>query len=182
MSQQKALDLLRQNVLGWPFDHIRPRDVARSISYRDGTMLSLLIGWWLLVAIQRIALLQQPQTWHFGFSLAFIPLMSRLQTYCLGYASPISLWGRILTLRWIIPGHDQVFLAPMAIVVVAGCGEVLVLQFPAFVPYIAPAGVTLIFLCAFNLGPSLKRWRLTGNHRLVPASLMARQQSEVQQV
>ena len=27
-----------------------------------------------------------------------------------GYADPISLWGRIRTLRWIVPGYDQVFL------------------------------------------------------------------------
>ncbi len=182
LSPQQAVDRMRLSVLGWPFDCIRPRDVARSISYRDGTMVSLLIGWWLFVSIQRFPLLQRPETWHFGFACAMFPALARLQTYCLGYASPISLWGRIVTLRWIIPGHDQVYLAPLAILALAGGGEVLVLEFPALLPLSVPATVTAIFLCALNLGPSLARWRLTGSHRLVPATLMAKQQAEVQQV
>src|SRR5262249_56326467 len=110
---QDALDRVRKNILGWPFDIIRPRDVAVSISYRDGLMLSLLLGWWMYVILQRI----DPQA-RFGanFVLVFIAqfaIAGRIGTYCWGYAPPISLWGRIFTLRWVIPGYDYVFLAPL---------------------------------------------------------------------
>jgi hypothetical protein len=183
LSQQKALDRMRQKVLGWPFDCIRPTEVAESISYRNGTMLSLLVGWWVFVALERIAPLQLPDVWRFMFGLAAMPIILwRLQIFCWGYAPPISIWGRIFTLRWIIPGYDQVFLAPIAILAVVGCGQQLVAEFPGFVPLIVPATIAMMLLCAFNLGPSLKRWRLTGNHRLSPAFLMAKKQAEVQQV
>jgi len=186
LSQQKALDLLRKNILGWPFDCIRPRDVAGSIRYRDGTMISLLLGWWAFVILQRIGPLPnaQPEGWRaFFFGFVSLPAAGiRASIYCWGYSSPISFWGRVFTLRWIVPGYDQVLLAPIALMGVALAGGELASRFPQSVPLIVPATMTAVGLCAFNLGPSLKRWRLTGNHRLSPAFLMAKKQAEVQQV
>lgn len=186
MSQQKALDKLRKNILGWPFDYIRPRDVAEPIKYRDGTMISLLIGWWAFVILHRIGPLPNAQPEGLlAFMLGFVGFPAagiRTSIYCWGYASPISFWGRVFTLRWIVPGYDQVALAPLAALGGALAGGELAGRFPAFIPLIIPAAMTLVGLCAFNLGPSLVRWRLTGNHRLSPAMLMAKKQSEVQQV
>ncbi|HEY2253826.1 MAG TPA: hypothetical protein VGH74_22280 [Planctomycetaceae bacterium] len=184
LSQQKAIDRMRQNILGWPFDCIRPTDVAPSMSYVNGTMLSLLLGWWTFVLLARLPELPHPELWGtllLGyFSLGVISV--RLARYCWGYAPPISLWGRIFTLRWIIPGYDQVFLTPITILVATVSGGYLIGQFPEFIILIVPGAVFVIFFCALNLGPSLKRWRLTGNHRLSPAFLMATKQAEVQQV
>jgi len=187
MSQQKALDRLRKNILGWPFDSIRPRDVAASIPYRDGTMISLSFGWWAFVILQRIGpqiANAQPQFWQpFLFGMLGLPLaIARIGIYCWGYASPISFWGRVFTLRWIVPGYDLVVLAPLATLGSAVAGGELAYRFPAYISLIVPVTLILAGLCTFNLGPSLKRWRLTGNHRLSPAILMANKRAEVQQV
>jgi hypothetical protein len=184
MSQQKALDRMRQNVLGWPFDCIRPTDVAPSVSYVHGCMLSLLAGWWVFVILQQVPALPRPEAWDFllGAFLTMPTIVSRLQIYCMGYAPPISLWGRIVTLRWIVPGYDQVLLAPLAIAGAAVAGHCLIVLFPEQVAFIVPGTAVAILMCAFNLGPSLARWRLTGHHRLSPTFLMAKKQSEVQQV
>jgi hypothetical protein len=186
LSQQKALDRLRKNTLGWPFDYIRPRDVAESLSYRDGTMISLLMGWWAFVILQRMGPVPnaQPESW-LAFLLGFvgIPAASiRVAIYCWGYASPISFWGRVFTLRWIVPGYDQVVLAPLAALGSALGGGILAGLYPEYVTLVVPVAIIGVGFCTFNLGPSLKRWRLTGNHRLAPAFLMAKKQAEVQQV
>src|SRR5260370_36375170 len=102
---------MRRNVLGWPFDNIRPRDVAASISYRDALMLSLLAGWWMFVILERI----DPQA-RFGGNFVLVVICQfavagRIGTYCWGYAPPISLCGPGFTLRWIIPRHGYVLLA-----------------------------------------------------------------------
>lgn len=184
LSQQKALDRMRQNLLGWPFDCIRPTDVAASVSYIHGTMLSLLFGWWTFVVLERLPALPRPEAWG-TLCLGYVSMgivNVRLAIYCWGYAPPISIWGRILTLRWIIPGYDQVLLAPLVILAVTVTGGCLLSQFPEFTTLILPGTVFVLWFCAFNLGPSLKRWRLTGNHRLSPAFLMMKKQAEVQQV
>jgi hypothetical protein len=179
---QDALDRVRKNILGWPFDIIRPRDVAVSIAYRDGLMLSLLLGWWMYVILQRV----NPQA-RFGanFILVFIAqfaVAGRIGTYCWGYAPPISLWGRIFTLRWIIPGYDYVFLAPLLAAGVTGAGISVQTLWKAPVEFAAPATLALLFIVTLTSAPTLDRWRLTGKHRLSPAVLMANKKAEVTQV
>jgi hypothetical protein len=39
--------------------------------------------------------------------------------YEYGFAPPISLWGRFLHFRWVIPCYDQLFVAPLC----AGLGS-----------------------------------------------------------
>jgi hypothetical protein len=33
---------------------------------------------------------------------------------------------------------------------------------------VLPVGVSLMSLISLNMGPTMKRWRLTGNHRIAP--------------
>jgi hypothetical protein len=183
LSQEKNLDRLRRKILGWPYDCIRPQEVAPSIAYRDGTMLSLLVGWWAFVMLSYV-----PSDHRFevgcvltGFACQFA-VLTRLAAYCWGYAPPINVWGRIFTLRWIIPGYDQVFLAPLATigVTVGAIWAQRHLNIPAGIA--APLTFATIFLFTLNGAPTLKRWRLTGNHRLSPAILMSSKKSEVTEV
>ena len=116
LSQEKGLDRLRRKILGWPYDSIRPQEVAAlSITYRDGTMLSLLIGWWFFVIVSYV-----PSDHRFevgcvlaGFACQFT-VFARLAAYCWGYAPPSTCGAESLPCGWIIPGYDQVFLAPLA--------------------------------------------------------------------
>ncbi|MGE5194957.1 MAG: hypothetical protein ACM3U2_20895 [Deltaproteobacteria bacterium] len=179
---QEGIDRMRRNVLGWPFDSIRPRDVGGSISYRDGLMLSLILGWWMFVILQHV---DPGARVVANFFLGFVCLFAaggRMQVYCWGYAPPINLWGRIFTLRWIIPGYDYVFIAPLLGIGITAAGISAQLQWHVPVEIAAPATLTLLFTITFTSAPTLERWRLTGRHRLSPATLMANKKAEVTQV
>jgi len=179
-SLDKWAQALRQSTLGFPFDSIRPTDVAASIKYRDGLMLSLLIGWWAFVLIPwnapREGLLFPIGLTTFGAGF------SRLGVYIHGHSSPINFWGRVFTLRWVIPGYDKVFLAPFSIFILAGLGGNLMFLLPGPPVITACATMTLIVAAALNLGPTLIAWRLTGKHRLSARQLMANKRGEVQEI
>jgi hypothetical protein len=179
---QEGIDRMRRNVLGWPFDNIRPREVAASISYRDGIMVSLLLGWWMFVILQHV----DPRARIAGnFFLGFIcqfAVGGRIGTYCWGYAPPINLWGRIFTLRWIIPRYDYVFIAPLLAIAVTAAGISVQPLWHVPVEIGAPLTLALLFIVTLTSAPTLTRWRLTGNHRLAPAILMANKKAEVTQV
>jgi hypothetical protein len=183
MSQEKAVDRMRQNVLGWPFDIIRPRDVAASITYREGIMLSVLAGWWCFVALQKVDPLAARIVGNMavGFACQFA-VIGRVATYCWGYAPPIGLWGRIFTLRWIIPGYDYVFIPPLLALSICGVGISAQTLFNVPVEIAAPLTLTLVFVITLTSAPTLLYWRLTGNHRLSPGTLMANKRAEVTQV
>ena len=104
---------------GWPFDRMIRDVLGQGISRIDAVICCALGSWWLFVlssffrgAETRMKLVVVP----FSILLVVLPIL-RLAIYVDGHRSPISLWGRIMTGRWIIPGYDQVFVAPLLIVV-----------------------------------------------------------------
>ena len=183
MSQEKMIDRMRQNVLGWPFDVIRPRDVAPSFSYREGIMLSILAGWWWFVVLQRIDPLVARVLGNVvvGFACQ-IAVIGRVATYCWGYAPPINVWGRIFTLRWIIPRYDYVFIAPLLAIAVTAAGISVQPLWHVPVEIGAPLTLALLFIVTLTSAPTLAYWRLTGNHRISAAALMTNKKAEVTQV
>jgi hypothetical protein len=179
---QGDIDRMRRNVLGWPFDCIRPRDVAASITYRDGLMLSLLAGWWMFVILQHVdPAARFAGNIFLGFACQFAA-WGRLGTYLWGYAPPISLGGRIFTLRWIIPGYDYVFIAPLLTLGITAAGISIQPLWNVPAGIAAPVTLTLLLIVTLTSAPTLERWRLTGNHRLAAATLMANRKAEVTQV
>jgi len=184
LSLEKKIDLMKQRILGWPFDVLRPKEIAPTLKYRDGIMLSLLVGWWAFVVIHRIKEVAHdltPVMIMVGFACQII-LAVRLATYCWGYLPPISIWGRILTLRWIIPGYDRVFVAPLAGLLITVFTLTAFNHWQIPVDISAPATLTLVLLSTLNLGPSLTAWRLTGKHRISPGMLMMNNQADVKQI
>jgi hypothetical protein len=101
---------------------------------------------------------------------AFGAIAVRLVRYTQNYRSPISLWGRVFTLRWIIPGYDKVFVTPIAAAVLFA----LSFRLPnAWAPAIHISGPFLVAMIAMVLlvgRPSLDEWRHTGSHRIVPTT------------
>ncbi len=152
---------------GWPYDRFH-RDVrmARGIGRGDAILISMLTGWWFFALGAWI-----PTQWlsTFLFSLAIALLMRRSVLYFQGYESPISVGGRIATFRWIIPGYDQaalfIVLTPLAIAMMIGL--TMYLQMDRY--QTIPAFAALLVLIALTTPPKLRRWRLTGQHRLVHA-------------
>jgi len=93
--------------------------------------------------------------------------LGRALVYCNICRPPVSFFGRIATGRLIITGYDQVMLAPLAILLTALAVTQIGNQFnllPSVIAALAAGSVPLIGLGA---GPRLRRWRLTGEHRMV---------------
>jgi hypothetical protein len=109
---------------------------------------------------------------------------------------PISLAGRVATGRWLIPGYDRVLVAPLLAVAVfvftvlalldvspkvaspprtaAGLGQVVVpaLYRAASDPVLqASVAVGLVLLITLTVGPSRRRWLLTGTFRIRPGPI-----------
>jgi hypothetical protein len=98
---------------GWPCDEISPRRPSIGIGYADALAVSLLAGWWVYVLMSTVAPMNQAP---FAFVAAHVmsPIaLFRAGIYCNRHDSPISLWGRLWTGRWIIPGYDVVLVAPL---------------------------------------------------------------------
>jgi hypothetical protein len=87
--------------------------------------------------------------------------------------------GRIFTLRWIIPGYDQVFIAPIfslaATILWCLAGDRM--DWPAST--VIPVGMFLTLFLTMGMGPSLAEWRLTGQHRLSPGELSGSAYSKI---
>ena len=127
----------------------------------------MLVGWWAYALEDWITLrMQFPMIM---FLLAQTVLINRGSLYFRGYAPPISLWGRIATFRWIIPGYDRALLAfPLALlalpaVILAGA------PFGIEPRQCTPAVAAIMVFITLSTPPTLRNWRLTGRHRLVAA-------------
>jgi len=166
LSMAEATRAMQEASCGWPFDQLQPRGAEAGRSSRGALIaLSVLAGWYLFASL---AVLPNPAgTVQFAFWNAIMALtLGRAATYCSGHAPPISLMGRLRNFRWIVPGYDQVFLAPICTILIG------VLALDRFRPpglddeSFLPAALTLACLVNATTGPSLVRWRLTGRHRI----------------
>jgi hypothetical protein len=90
----------------------------------------------------------------------------RIGVYMVNYWPPISFVARILTLRWIIPGYDRIFVAPW-IALLVGVMLPVALSAAGLEPHIAaPVSASCVLWLVLSLGPTLESWRFTGSFRL----------------
>jgi hypothetical protein len=91
----------------------------------------------------------------------------RLLIYCGTCRPPISLAGRLVTCRLIIPSYDQALAAPILTLLVGFGGPIVLWHWG--VGNALAAGLTMFLLVAISLGmgPNLARWQMTGMHRIV---------------
>jgi hypothetical protein len=155
----------------WYFDRFhRDISIASGVNRVDAVLACMLGGWWLYVLT---SLIPDPRAriTAAGFSnvtvMVCAPLV-RLVIYHQGCRPPISFWGRICTLRWIIPGYDQVFIGPIGALLAVPATVFLLrsLSVPIEIRFAIAAPVAA--LIALIAPPRLKRWRLVGHRRLVP--------------
>jgi hypothetical protein len=158
--------------LGWPFGALAPPgDDSITVSKRDRVLIAVLFGIWIFCLYRGIVAARDPG----GTSLAVIGILGvfvcssfRVLWYLIGYDSPLSFWGRLLRLRWIIPRYDILFLYPLlACLVYSAILGVSDWWLGAEPDACASVGLTSALLMLFLGGPSLRRWRLTGGHRIV---------------
>ncbi len=105
-----------------------------------------------------------------GSYAIFALAMTRLSLYFKGHHPPISIWGRLVTGRWIIPAYDAIFVAPLCILLVAVvlC-PILIFTIGISPLFAVPVTVILMGLCAMNLGPTRVHWLLTSPCQIVPS-------------
>jgi hypothetical protein len=154
---------------GWPFDRFH-RDISatRRVNVADAVLGCMLGGWWLY---NLASLIPAPDGREAILTIALcssvlISVWARLMLYTSGYRPPMSAWGRIRTLRWIIPGYDQVFVGPL-LTLIAGPLALLALRpFGLDFEIRLSFAVGLVVFVALVAPPGLRHWRLTGRHRL----------------
>jgi hypothetical protein len=158
--------------LGWPFDKLNPGAPLCSLTRANGLILSLLAGWY-LYSLNGLPDLNAWDTVTLGtFRLVVVlAALARVLMYCSGYSPPISLLGRIFTGRWIIPGYDRVFVAPLCAIVAGIIAPMLLTRWGLPLGAAIPISASFVLMILLTAGPRLPHWRLTGSHRLVPSSL-----------
>jgi hypothetical protein len=159
--------------LGWPFAFLGPKAAPRLVRWPDTLAIALLVGWFLHAILGHFTFdLQESQALS-QLVLGIAPLVAlvRIVGYVVKHAAPISLFGRLLTGRWIIPGYDRVFLASLYTCVAVALAEGLVYQLniPAVIgqPLVVALGVFLLL----SVGPTYRNWQLTGSHRINPQTV-----------
>jgi hypothetical protein len=107
-----------------------------------------------------------------GWLLCGFSVLARLSAYCISYRPPISLFGRLATGRWIIPGYDRALVAPIGGLLIwwwlaPALSEVL--HVPTAIGL--SISLTLALLAVLVPGPSYRDWVLASPCRMVPTKL-----------
>jgi hypothetical protein len=169
-----------KGMLGWPHDRLGPGFPNYNNGFTLGeTMLTgLLAGWWFFVVVYHTSHYDVENTNALMLSsmAIFYGVIARLAIYCHGYMPPLSLWGRVVHGRLIIPGYDKVFVAPLLAIITLVIMRMLLLwsNIPAL--FILPIGLMVSWWILLGMGPSLNAWRLTGNHRIVKGMMFEQAQ------
>jgi hypothetical protein len=167
-------------MLGWPYDRMLREVKGGHKNYGTDAVLCCMLGaWWLFVLSSFISDRGDRQavlSFPFVIVLAVCPA-ARLYVYMMGYIFPITLWARIWTGRWIIPGFDQVFVGPICSLLVGPLALALLHTWSVPLDLALPIATGLVPLVALNTPPRLKRWRLTGQHRIVHAMSLSNPQA-----
>lgn len=156
-----------QGQLGWPFCLMAPKTPTEWIGRRDGLLLSLLLGWFEFTAFTALYNVSAQQLRPVDPAVMFFPFIPLAigsgVTLLAIYGShwpPISLWGRLLTGRWIISSYDKMAVLPALAVATS-----LVLHSTHQIE-LGAVGTTLGFLMLLVFQPRVEEWWLTGPHRI----------------
>lgn len=159
--------------LGWTFDRLSANDVHARASFGIGILSGLLAGWWIFVlCVLDVRFGEKSfrvdQAWLFAGLAGFLTSFIRWAVYCSEYPPPFGFVTRLLTGNFILRRYDHVFIAPMlALTAAIALPRVLIaFELPPALVFSVPAAVAVAL--AIEIGPTLRNWRLTGAHRIVP--------------
>lgn len=157
--------------LGFPYDACAPVSPNPVIPFRHALLLSLLVGWtyyvltWALAPGDRF-MREMREIMCYGV-IPVSACLVRVTVYCGPYWPPISLLGRVATMRPIIPKYDRVFVAPLAALTVAVLLHTVFSRCAVPVEYGGAITVFAVLLILLGSGPSIGRWRMLGAYRAV---------------
>lgn len=158
-------------LLGWPYDRLAPTLSDDEPSYSWSAALSFLLSWWSFLVV---AVIVPHELGAVAVACVFAGLVMivRYAKYLAGYSPPLSLRGRFLTGRWILPGFDIVYLAPLLILLLSGsvflCAVLWNLPYCVAVAIISGGSLLIALQCP----PDLNEWKLTGGHQIVPGVML----------
>jgi hypothetical protein len=181
--------------LGWQYDLLSPKLQERPVSCIQGCMLSALAAWWVYVCAFKIwnaavtnnylTVEEHHANVNTGLTVilvagASIMAMVRILIYRFPERfQPISLWGRFRTGRWVIPGFDRIFVAPVLIIATAVGAPRTLLDWGYNGPVAHAIGFGLAVAVALMVGPTATQWALTGKYRMLPGVFGSRPQNMV---
>ncbi len=158
-----------RNSLGWPFERMMGDATKPSRLSKPDVVLSVLLAVFWVYALSSLLPNREQRRVPLLLLFCFAPLISmfaRLGIYTMGYTSPLSFWGRLFTLRWIIPRYDYVYITPF-VGFVSGFAVFAAfygLRAPEEIAFAASSAVPIL-VCLLG-PPSLRRWRLTGGYQM----------------
>jgi hypothetical protein len=158
-------------------------------------LIAALAAWWVYVfgcklwaaalANNHLTMREQRENVSIGLTVvlmigAIIMATVRITLYRISERfPPISLWGRIRTFRWIIPGFDRIFVAPVVIIVTALAAPRTLLDWGYNPPLAHSISAGLAVAVALLVGPTTKQWTLTGSYRILPGVFGNRPQNMI---
>ena len=159
---------LRSVELGWPFAVLGPWAHSRYVVWPHTLILALLPGWFLWAALSHPTLNaeQERGVVEIFSGVLVLLIIPRAFVWVIGHRAPISLFGRLATGRWIIPGYDRVFLACLLAVLAVMGGEIVLYRFAVPIAIGQRVVVSAWVYLLLAVGPSLRNWELTGEHRI----------------
>ncbi|HEX6962095.1 MAG TPA: hypothetical protein VF175_09530, partial [Lacipirellula sp.] len=105
-------------------------------------------------------------TWMVTAAVCFFLALGRCAFYATGHSSPLGLWARVRSGRWIIPRHDYVYLAPLATLAIGAALPWALFGLGVTAPLTAFVTVAGAMLIALGAPPTFAEWSLTGDYRL----------------
>jgi hypothetical protein len=163
--------------LGWPYDQLGARfPQLVGVTPPDALFSGALAGFWFFVGSYQLRFLPDAAAGRYAVYFVFLgPAVGiRIAVYCYGYVPPLSVLGRLVHGRWIIPGYDHVFVAPLLTVGVGAAALYVPRATGIDSLWTTPIAFALTWWVIFGMGPPLQPWRLTGNHRISPGVFSAR--------
>jgi hypothetical protein len=169
----------QQPDMGWPYVQLGPDREGRAnflrILSRGRISTGLLIGWWIYAILSHFEYVWafegteevHSNLWHSCNGLIAVLAAGRLFIYCVSHWPPISFLGRVATGHWIIPGYDQVLVAPVISVAASLCLEILLRSYGVTTQYAMPIVLVSAWSLISSIGPSFETWHFTGSHRLM---------------
>lgn len=167
-----------QYELGWPYLVLSPKLRPPAVSQRTNLALGTLAGWWSFCLIKAFAIEPADIGSASGVILVFTILAAfvRLGIYASGISTPFNIFGRIATGRIVVPGFDKIFATPIAVVIAALIGTMIVRRSGAWYPVTQSLVIAIVWCVLFGGGPTLRNWALTGQVRLRPPAMVGNKQ------
>jgi hypothetical protein len=160
--------------IGWPFDRLNAHDPYKQFDRRSiffGSLLSGgLAGWYVfsfLYCVDHSEKLNADSTVFAIIGYGCGAALFRVLVYCRFCFPPVTLLGRIVSGRLILPGYDRVFVGPLLMAFTAIAGSMALRLAGVYPPLMAGIMTTVLLAMLIGLPPTMRNWQLTGQHRMV---------------